>query len=120
MKTVHVKTRLPSAQSILFNSIREIALSMSGSLTKDMFDKQEVRNWTITFLSGVEIPPLVFFPASEGFVDTKKGKMTEDAFAAVVFPHIKKYNPGSRVVVFDSATSHVTPKCRQSVNDFGI
>jgi hypothetical protein len=32
----------------------------------------------------------------------------------------KKKNPESRVVAFDSATSHVTPKCRQSVNDFGI
>jgi hypothetical protein len=90
--------------------------------------QQEVRNWG--FLSGVKIPPLVFFPASEGFVDktashlalkyTKKGNMTEDAFAGVVLSHIKKYNPGSRVVVFDSATSHVTPKCRQAVNDFGI
>jgi hypothetical protein len=72
--------------------------------------QQEVRNWG--FLSGVKIPPLVFFPASEGFVDktashlalkyTKKGNMTEDAFAGVVLPHIKKYNPGCRVVVFDS------------------
>jgi hypothetical protein len=99
-------------------------LSISGSLTKNRPAKRAICSTARSaqldyffFLSGVKIPPLVFFSASEGFVDkaashlaltyTKKGNMTEDAFAGVVLPHIKKYNPGSRVVVFDSATSHV-------------
>ncbi|CUG59285.1 Hypothetical protein, putative, partial [Bodo saltans] len=135
--------RITPAQIVQFD---EIALSMSGSLssaarrigvvgqslvseTCALFDCKKCATG-VFFLSTQPIPPLVFFRGSEDFVDktanhaalryTKKGNMTEEAFIAHVLPHIKKHNPECRVVVFDSATSHVTPKCREAVNTFGM
>jgi hypothetical protein len=46
--------------------------------------------------------------------------MTEDIFCNVIFPHILHYAPHTRVLVFDSATSHVTDKVFESVKRHGL
>jgi hypothetical protein len=47
--------------------------------------------------------------------------MSEDAVACVVLPHIKRNTIlEAPSLSSTNATSHVTPKCRQSVNDFGV
>lgn len=38
--------------------------------------------------------------------------MTATVFERYVIPHIQRYKPGCRVIIFDYASSHVTPGCR--------
>ena len=124
----------------------EIALTMSGSMHKKqkfvgypnksmITEKCPLRSGKkvatgVFFLSTTVIPPLLLFKGSRGFEDrkakhpsihyTENANMTEECFCNVILPHIRTHAPNCLVIVFDSATSHTTPKCREAVSSQGI
>ncbi|CUI14376.1 unnamed protein product, partial [Bodo saltans] len=145
-KAAFLSKTVPEIGNHWIVQLDEIALSISGVLSgKNRFVGEQGQPMIATscplldnkkiatglfFLATTKIPPLVFFKGSDNFDDARvtstsvrfapKGNMTEKVFVRDVIPHIERHHESKRkLLVFDSATCHITQTVITAVLDKG-
>ena len=145
-KSATINKMIPlSAQNIV--QLDEIALSLGGSLsslrrrvvsvtgapaisrTCALYDHRKIATG-MCFLSDPPIPPLIIMKGGAAMAGrycdvpnlhfTDCANTTETFMIDVVLPHIKQHNPNVKLVIFDSATCHLTDKVFEAVRQKGL
>jgi hypothetical protein len=145
-KAAAISKLVPEIDNSWIVQLDEIALSLSGSLSKKtrfvgtkgvplvartcaLNDNKKIATG-LFFLSTTKIPPLLYFKGHENFVDERvgsncvryapRGNMTENVFVRDVIEHIEKHHPSKKkLLIFDSATCHVTQQVTMAVTQRG-
>lgn len=144
----HISTLYPSLTVDDVVQLDEIATSLSGLMKKSIevvcesggdtthirccdLDGEKKECTGVHFLHAPAfIPPiLIFRRGAAGPVTTKThtrsifskgGCMTETIFAEVVIPHIREHAPKARLLILDSATSHITEVVKRAATGAGF